>query len=164
MNRSTPNLPVRHQLPESTQTHVHWVLKNWKMDNINETIWTLDNKQLRTIISEKKNNWSELYDCHSHCPEFPEGRAGRETRKELGGLLRLKRTGCEFKARVCEQMHRQDTRQAVLTSSAKLREETTSRGRTRTKVPVKQSLFKPGQTVCVPLQPNGKPFNTDSTG
>ena len=25
MNRNTPGLPVRHQLPESTQTHVHWV-------------------------------------------------------------------------------------------------------------------------------------------
>ena len=25
MNRSTPGLPVHHQLPESTQTHVHWV-------------------------------------------------------------------------------------------------------------------------------------------
>ena len=25
MNRSTPGLPVYHQLPESTQTHVHWV-------------------------------------------------------------------------------------------------------------------------------------------
>jgi len=25
MNRSTPGLPVRHQLPESTQTHAHWV-------------------------------------------------------------------------------------------------------------------------------------------
>ena len=25
MNRSTPGLPVRHQLPESTQTHVHCV-------------------------------------------------------------------------------------------------------------------------------------------
>ena len=25
MNRSTPCLPVHHQLPESTQTHVHWV-------------------------------------------------------------------------------------------------------------------------------------------
>ena len=25
MNRSTPGLPVRHQLPEFTQTHVHWV-------------------------------------------------------------------------------------------------------------------------------------------
>ena len=25
MNRSTPGLPVRHQLPESNQTHVHWV-------------------------------------------------------------------------------------------------------------------------------------------
>ena len=25
VNRSTPGLPVRHQLPESTQTHVHWV-------------------------------------------------------------------------------------------------------------------------------------------
>ena len=24
MNRSTPGLPVYHQLPESTQTHVHW--------------------------------------------------------------------------------------------------------------------------------------------
>ena len=24
-NRSTPGLPVHHQLPESTQTHVHWV-------------------------------------------------------------------------------------------------------------------------------------------
>ena len=25
MNRSMPGLPVRHQLPEFTQTHVHWV-------------------------------------------------------------------------------------------------------------------------------------------
>ena len=25
MNRSKPSLPVHHQLPESTQTHVHWV-------------------------------------------------------------------------------------------------------------------------------------------
>ena len=25
MNRTTPSLPVHHQLPESTQTHVHWV-------------------------------------------------------------------------------------------------------------------------------------------
>ena len=25
MNDSTPGLPVHHQLPESTQTHVHWV-------------------------------------------------------------------------------------------------------------------------------------------
>ena len=25
MNRSTPGVPVYHQLPESTQTHVHWV-------------------------------------------------------------------------------------------------------------------------------------------
>ena len=25
MNRSTPGLPVHHQLPETTQTHVHWV-------------------------------------------------------------------------------------------------------------------------------------------
>ena len=24
MNRSTPGLPVHHQLPEFTQTHVHW--------------------------------------------------------------------------------------------------------------------------------------------
>ena len=25
MNRSTPGLPIHHQLPESTQTHVHQV-------------------------------------------------------------------------------------------------------------------------------------------
>ena len=25
MNRGTPGLPLHHQLPESTQTHVHWV-------------------------------------------------------------------------------------------------------------------------------------------
>ena len=25
MNRSSPGLPVHHQLPELTQTHVHWV-------------------------------------------------------------------------------------------------------------------------------------------
>ena len=25
MNRSMPGLPVHHQVPESTQTHVHWV-------------------------------------------------------------------------------------------------------------------------------------------
>ena len=28
MNRSTPGLPVHHQLPESTQTHVQWVHPN----------------------------------------------------------------------------------------------------------------------------------------
>ena len=27
MNRSTPGLPVHHQLPEFTQTHVHRVIK-----------------------------------------------------------------------------------------------------------------------------------------
>ena len=26
MNHSTPGLPVHHQLPESTQTHVHWLV------------------------------------------------------------------------------------------------------------------------------------------
>ena len=26
MNHSTPGLPVHHKLPESTQTHVHWVM------------------------------------------------------------------------------------------------------------------------------------------
>ena len=26
MNRSTPGLPIHHQLPEFTQTHVHWVV------------------------------------------------------------------------------------------------------------------------------------------
>ena len=25
VDRSTPGLPVRHQLPEFTQTHAHWV-------------------------------------------------------------------------------------------------------------------------------------------
>ena len=25
MNHSTPGLPIHHQLPESTQTHIHWV-------------------------------------------------------------------------------------------------------------------------------------------
>ena len=25
MNRSTPGLPVHHQLPEFTQTHIHWI-------------------------------------------------------------------------------------------------------------------------------------------
>ena len=25
MNRSTPGLPIHHRLPDSTQTHVHWV-------------------------------------------------------------------------------------------------------------------------------------------
>ena len=28
MNRSTPGLPVHHQLPEFTQTHVHWLCAN----------------------------------------------------------------------------------------------------------------------------------------
>ena len=27
MNRSTPGLPVHHQLPEFTQTHVHYILQ-----------------------------------------------------------------------------------------------------------------------------------------
>ena len=125
------------------------------MDNINETIQTLDNRQLRTIISEKKNNWGELYDCPSHCPEFPKGRAGRETQKELGGLLKLKRTGCDFKARICEHMHRENARQAVLDSSAKRnqplegRKQPQARERIRWKVQVKQSLFKQGQdSLC----------------
>ena len=29
MDCSTPGLPVHHQLPEFTQTHVHGVLKSW---------------------------------------------------------------------------------------------------------------------------------------
>ena len=29
MNRSTPGLPVHHQLPEFTQTHVHQVISWW---------------------------------------------------------------------------------------------------------------------------------------
>ena len=28
MNHSTPALPVYHQMPESTQTHVHWVMSS----------------------------------------------------------------------------------------------------------------------------------------
>ena len=34
MNRSTPGFPIHHQLPESTQTHVHWV-----SDAIHYLIW-----------------------------------------------------------------------------------------------------------------------------
>ena len=30
MNHNTPGLPVHHQLPEFTQTHVHWVIKDLK--------------------------------------------------------------------------------------------------------------------------------------
>ena len=42
MNRSTPGLPVHHQLPESTQTHVHWVSdaiqpSHWFKKNLIET-------------------------------------------------------------------------------------------------------------------------------
>ena len=33
MNRSTPGLPVHHQLPEFTQTHVHWVSDAIQPDN-----------------------------------------------------------------------------------------------------------------------------------
>ena len=31
MNRRTPGLPVHHQLPESTQTHVHIILEGKKL-------------------------------------------------------------------------------------------------------------------------------------
>ena len=33
MNRSIPGLPVHHQLPESTQTHVHWVGDAFQLSN-----------------------------------------------------------------------------------------------------------------------------------
>ena len=33
MNRSTPGLPVHYQLPEFTQTHVHWVSGWWLLSN-----------------------------------------------------------------------------------------------------------------------------------
>ena len=35
MDCSTPGLPVHHQLPEFTQTHVHWV-----RDAISPSLWT----------------------------------------------------------------------------------------------------------------------------
>ena len=33
MNCSSPGLPVHHQLPQSTQTHVHWVIGWWLLSN-----------------------------------------------------------------------------------------------------------------------------------
>ena len=37
MNRSTPGLPVHHQLPEFTQTHVHWV-NRWCHPTISSSV------------------------------------------------------------------------------------------------------------------------------
>ena len=37
MNRSMPGLPVHHQLPESTQTHVHW-LSQWCHPTISSSV------------------------------------------------------------------------------------------------------------------------------
>ena len=56
MNRSTPSLPVHHQLPESTQTHVHWVndatlnlIYINKMDCINKK------KNQKTLVKDHMN-------------------------------------------------------------------------------------------------------------
>jgi len=37
MNRNTPGLPVHHQLPEFTQTHVHW-LSQWCHPTISSSV------------------------------------------------------------------------------------------------------------------------------
>ena len=38
MNRSTPGLPVHHQLPEFTQTHVHQVSDDLKKNSTNKSL------------------------------------------------------------------------------------------------------------------------------
>ena len=55
MNRSMPGLPVHHQLPESTQTHVLWKAQQWPQD------W----KRSVFIPIPKKGNTKECSNYHT---------------------------------------------------------------------------------------------------
>ena len=54
MNRSTPGLPVHHQLSESTQTHVLWKAQQWPQD------WK---RSLFIPVPEKGN----AKECSNYC-------------------------------------------------------------------------------------------------
>ena len=44
MDGSTPGLPVHHQVPEFTQTHVHWVLPDCDAEAEIPILWSPDAK------------------------------------------------------------------------------------------------------------------------
>ena len=56
MNRSTPGLPVHHQLPESTQSHVHWVGALLLLPSIISSIGVFSNESALHI--RWPNYWS----------------------------------------------------------------------------------------------------------
>ena len=59
MNSSTPGLPVHHQLPESTQTHVHWVSDAMSVQSCNGDTKSLREKNV--LLSDK---WLKGKYCH----------------------------------------------------------------------------------------------------
>ena len=67
MNCSTPGLPVHHQLPEFTQTHVHWVsdaLFEYIEPQINGAHqWTL-RRPCSQIFPLEIHLWYELKSCY----------------------------------------------------------------------------------------------------
>ena len=72
MNHSTPGLPVHHQLPEFTQTHVHRVsdaIQQYIRSKINEYIKSIFKKKLViALVSDTRISFSEflLHVCFLH--------------------------------------------------------------------------------------------------
>ena len=60
MNRSTPGLPVHHQLPESTQTHVHWVRDAMVVSGI-LTLWKIHVKEIVYTFTNDQQVWGILF-------------------------------------------------------------------------------------------------------
>ena len=66
MNYSTPGLPVHHQLPESTQTHVHWVGDTIQLSHLNNYFFS----KLMYIFSSVQFSHSVVSDSlWSHEPQ-----------------------------------------------------------------------------------------------
>ena len=68
MNHSTPCLPVPHQLPEFTQTHVHWVITRWSTLK-SDWLYSLQPKmeKLYTVSKNKTRSWLWLRPWTPYC-------------------------------------------------------------------------------------------------
>ena len=65
MNRSMPGLPVHHQLPESTQTHVHWVSDaiqpSHLLSSLSPPVHNLSQHQVFSSESALRIRWPEYW-------------------------------------------------------------------------------------------------------
>ena len=61
VNRSTPGLPVHHQLPEFTQTHVHWVGDAIQPSDKDLKVRPETVKLLQENWGNRLSHWSQQY-------------------------------------------------------------------------------------------------------